>query len=369
MQSLAPPRCLPLLALFIIVSACTRDSVAQLDPDLSPERLAAVDAHFARYDGARPGYAVGIVAGGELVHARGFGQANLSHGLPITPDTVFNIASLSKQVTAAALGLLIVDGDVALDSPVAAYIAEWPEAFAAVEVQHLVYMTSGVPEYYTLERPDGRDWQLDYFTVDDALSVVMAQPALEFTPGSRWAYNNSNYQLIAEIVERVSGMPFSEFVRIRMFEPLGMHDSLVNDDLATVIARRATGYNVDNDSYRREIRRAPHYGGSGVFSTVRDLARWSMAYESHALGSQELTELLLSTRRFDHDKTNDAFGLVWGEYRGQRTLWYEGGDLGFSSYMVRVPDSGLTIIVLSNLGTGNAAREARAVLDLLFASD
>ena len=119
-------------------------------------------------------------------------------------------------------------------------------------------------------------------------------------------------------------------------------------------------------SYRQEIRRSPHFGGSGLFTSVEDLARRSRSLETHSLGGPELTALLLSTMKFQHDKTNDAFSLVWGNHRGHRTPWYEGGDLGFSSYMVRLPDDEVTVIVLSNLGTGRAADHARRVLDVLL---
>jgi CubicO group peptidase (beta-lactamase class C family) len=189
---------------------------------------------------------------------------------------------------------------------------------------------------------------------------------LEFAPGSRWSYRNTNYQLIAEVVKRVSGVRFAEFSRREIFAPLGMTATHVNDDVARVVPERVTGYNRTTEgAYRREIRRSPHYGGSGVFSSIEDLARWVKSLRDHSLGGPALTELLLSTRRFDHAKVNDAFGLVWGEFEGHRTLWYEGGDAGFSAYMVRLPDDDLSVIVLSNLGTGNAAGRAGRVLRLL----
>jgi CubicO group peptidase (beta-lactamase class C family) len=149
-----------------------------------------------------------------------------------------------------------------------------------------------------------------------------------------------------------------------------MTSTHVNDDLGRVVPRRVTGYNeVSRGVYRQEIRRAPHYGGSGLFTTVEDLARWDASFETNALGGPRLTALLLRTERFDHPKANDAFGLVWGQHRGRRTLWYEGGDAGFSAYMIRLPDDRLSVIVLSNLGTGQAAATGKRVLDVLLPSD
>jgi CubicO group peptidase (beta-lactamase class C family) len=333
---------------------------------LPASRAEAQDALFAPYDRLdRPGYAVGIVQRGRLVYARGFGGANLDYEIPITKASVFNVASLAKQFTAACIGILVVRGRLSLDDEVQRHIPEFPSYPGPVRVKHLVYMTSGLPEYYTLPRPGGRTWDRDYFTVDDAISTVLREPRLRFAPGTQWSYSNINYMLLAEIVRRVSGLTLAEFARREIFEPLGMRHSRFNDDLGVVVPNRVTGYNArPSGGYQQEIRRSPHFGGSGLLTTVDDLARWDRSFTTHELGGTELTALLLSTMRFNHEKANDAFGLVWGSYRGFRTVWYEGGDLGFNSYMVRLPDEQFTVIVLSNLGAGRAGDHARRVIDV-----
>ena len=342
----------------------TRASVAHADA----ARLARVDSVFARYDRSDgPGYAVGIVQGERLVYARGFGSANLDHRIAITPTTVFNVASLSKQFTAACIAILIRRGKLSLEDDVRRFVPEMPAYPHTIRLKHLIYMTSGLPEYYTLPRPGGRSWDLDYFTVNDALGATFAQRDLQFAPGSRWAYSNVNYMLLAEIVRRASGVSFAEFARREIFEPLGMNQSHFNDDLSRVVPNRAAGYNVrSSGTYQQEQRRSPHFGGSGLFTSIEDLVKWNRSFRTHELGGPELTALLLSTMKFDHEKANDAFGLVWGTFNGNRTLWYEGGDLGYSSYMVRLPDAGLTVIVLSNIGTGRAADHARRILDIFI---
>ena len=327
-----------------------------------------IDSIFAQYDRANaPGYAVGVLHQGRLVYAKGFGGANLDHGIRITPASVFNVASLSKQFTAASIGILVRRGRVSLEDEVRRHVPEFPHYPGPVRIKHLLYMTSGLHEYYTLARPGGRSWNVDHFTTSDAIEAALSQASLKFPPGSRWEYSNVNYMLLARIVERVSGLPFGEFTRREIFDPLGMASSSFNTDLGAVIPGRVTGYNADDSGgYRQEVRRSPHYGGSGLFTSVDDLARWSRSFETHSLGGPELTALLQSTMRFDHPKVNDAFGLVWGETAGRRTLWYEGGDAGFSAYMVRVPDDQLTVIVLSNLGTGRSADHGRRVLELIL---
>ncbi|MGH7577156.1 MAG: serine hydrolase domain-containing protein [Longimicrobiales bacterium] len=336
--------------------------------DVDSATVARIDSLFSQYDRPdAPGYAIGIVQKDRLVYGRGFGIANLDYEIPITPSSVFNVASLSKQFTAACIGILIRQGRLSLEDEVKLHLPQFPDFPGPIRVKHLVYMTSGLPEYFTLKRPAGRSWDLDYFTVDEAIATVLRQPRLRFAPGTEWAYSNINYMLLAEIVERVSGGSFAEFARREIFEPLGMVSSHFNDDLGIVVPNRVTGYNVrESGEYQQEIRRSPHFGGSGLFTTVEDLVRWDRSFETHALGGPELTALVLSTMKFEHDKANDAFGLVWGSYRGLRTIWYEGGDVGFSSYMVRLPDERLTVIVLSNLGTGRAGDHAGQILDVLL---
>ena len=280
-----------MLALLVFSSRNQAQNTTRLD-EVSASKI---DALFAKHAGTdRPGYAVGVIEHGGLAYAKGFGSANLDHRIPISPGSVFNVASLSKQFTAACVGLLITRGRLSLESEVREFIPEFPKRFGA----------------------------------------------------------------------------YSEFARREIFEPLGMSRTHVNDDLGRVVPGRVTGYNeLEGGGYRQELRRSPHYGGSGVLTTLEDLARWDRNLRDHTLAGKPLTELLLQTRRFRHDKTDDAFGLVWGQYRGERTLWYEGGDAGFSSYSVKLPKQDLSVIVLSNLGSGRAAEYGRAVLDILFRKD
>lgn len=358
-----------LLPLALIVGAIPQATVPgqTITDRLTESQVARIDAIFADAAArAGPGYSVGVVRDGQLAFARGYGLANLDHGVPLTPTSVLNIASLSKQFTGAAVALLVVDRELSLDDSLGELLADVPDAHAGVTVAHLVYMTSGIPEYYEQERPGGRTWTRDYFEVDDAIAASLAQPP-DFVPGTEWSYSNVNYMLLTRIVERVSGESFASFARRRIFEPLGMANTHVNDDVTRVVRGRATGYNPrEGGGYHHHVRSSPHFGGSGVFSTVEDLARWDRNLSTHALAGPAFTELLLGRRRFDHDKTNDAFGLVWGDFGGRRMLWYEGGDTGFSSYMARLLDEQLTVIVLSNLGTGRSRDRAHEVLAALL---
>ena len=358
-------------------------------PSLSPSLVSRIDAIFAPFDhDGSPGYALGVVRDGELVFAKGYGRANLDYNIPITPHTSFHLASLSKQFTAAAVALLVLDGKLSLDTPVATYFPEITHFHSDLRIKHLIYFTSGLPEYTTLPRPNGMPWfSFYYFTTDEAIAATLRAPALEFAPGTRWEYSNVNYMILTKIVEQVSGMPFSTFLQRRIFTPLGMSRSVLDDDTTLVIPDRATGYADRADEeirkklesvgvriregtgYAQLMRVSPHFGGSGVFSTLEDLARWTANFESNKLAGPAFTKAMLQRVRFAHDKDNDAFGLVFGRFAGRDIIWFSGGDLDASTFMGRIPSEHLAVICLSNMPTGNSEDKARKVLSVLFATE
>jgi CubicO group peptidase (beta-lactamase class C family) len=344
-----------------------------------------IDAIFASFDrDGSPGYAVGVVKNGKLVYARGFGRADLDYNMPITPRTSFHLASLSKQFTAAAVALLILDGKLSLDTPVDDFFPGVKKYGADLRIKHLIYFTSGLTEYMSLPRLSATPWfSFHYFTIDEAIATSLRTSKLKFAPGTQWEYSNINYMLLAKIVERVAGMPLSEFLSARVFKPLGMNASQLNDDATIVIPNRATGYADRSDErvtqhlksagievrkgtgYMRLPRVSPHYGGSGVFSTVEDLAKWDESFGSDRLAGPAFTKLMLHREKFEHDKDNDALGLVVGSFRGRQMIWFSGGDIDASSFMARLPEERLTVICLSNIPMGNAEGKARDILGVL----
>lgn len=369
------------------VAACLAlcAGLATAQPALTDAERGRIDAIFKPHDHDSPGYAVGVVKNGVLVFARGYGRAELDNNIPIGPHTAFHLASLSKQFTAAAVALLVLDGKLSLDTPVAQFFPQAQKFGPALQVKHLIYFTSGLPDYTTQERPNHDPWfAFHYFTIDDAIAASLAAPALKFAPGTRWDYSNINYMLLARIVEQISGMPLSAFLQQRVFKPLGMSDSLLDDDATAPIPRRATGYaDRANEQVRQQLksvgvdvrpgtgwlrlpRVSPHYGGSGVFSSIEDLAKWDHNFDQPQLQGPAFTALMLRREKFEHDKSNDAFGLVHGEHHGRPMIWFSGGDLDSSTYMARLPDDHLTVICLSNNPLGDAQGKAQQVLEILL---
>ena len=274
------------LAFLLVVLASA--ALAHGAPALSADAVSRIDAIFAPFDrDGSPGYALGVVRDGQLVFAKGYGRANLDYNIPITPRTSFHLASLSKQFTAAAVALLVIDGKLTLETPVATYFPEINRFHSDMRIKHLLYFTSGLPEYTSLPRTNGAPWfSFYYFTTDEAIAATLNAPALEFAPGTRWEYSNVNYMILTKIVEQAGGAPFSAFLQRRIFAPLGMTGSFLDDDTTLVIPNRATGYADRADGeirrklesvgihiregagYAQLIRVSPHFGGSGVFSTI-----------------------------------------------------------------------------------------------------
>ena len=175
-----------------------------LSSDLD-RNIDAIFASFARNDS--PGYVLGLIKDGKLVFAKGYGEANLDDHIPLNPQSAFHLASVSKQFTAAAIALLILDGKLSLEDSVSKYIPETKKYGDGIRIKHLIYMTSGLHEYLTVGRQSGQPWMgFYYFTRDEAVSAALKPNSLEFAPGTRWAYSNTNYMILTKIVEQVSGL-------------------------------------------------------------------------------------------------------------------------------------------------------------------
>ena len=344
-----------------------------------------IDQLFAHIDSTTPGYIVGVIEKGNFLVNRGYGMAHLGYDIPITSRSSFNIASLSKQFTAACIAILIMEGELSLTDNISQYLPDVPDYPETIQVQHLIYMTSGIPEYHQQPRTNRPDWSsLHYFTLDTAIAASFNSGILDYKPGSQWSYSNINYMLLTRIVEKVSGMPFSRFAKERLFTPLGMDQTLVHDDIFQVIPNEVKGYNpregvdleyfaqtgyapmhIDTSGFYQYHRNSPHYGGSGVYTSLEDLKKWVDNFETRSFGGDAFYDLMHKRVRFEHSKDNDAFGLAFGNFNGHEIVWYEGGDSGFSSYMMRFPKNQLTIICLSNLGTGHAVSYANRLVDIL----
>ena len=231
--------CLVLCAAILSTSAGQAEGGAR-----QPGDNAAIDAVFSDVGSSGPGYAVGIIKDGHVLVAKGYGLANIEDDVPITSGTVFHLASLSKQFTASAVALLILDHKIALDDRVSQYIPETAKYGPSLRVEHLVYMTSGLHEYTDVPRPDGLPWfSAYYFTRDQCNCRISGRTlALSMRLEQSGPIRNVNYMVLTKIVEKASGESFGRFMHERVFAPLQMNSSLIDDDTSLVVPHRAIGY-------------------------------------------------------------------------------------------------------------------------------
>lgn len=333
-------------------------------PDSVARRVDAVFAQLDRRDS--PGCALGIYRDGRLAYARGYGSANLELGVPLTPASVFDIGSTSKQFTAMSILLLAREGKLGLDDEVRRYIPGLPDYGARMTIRHLLHHTSGIRDYTTLMTLAGERTE-NWTTDDDALGIITRQEALNFPPGSQWQYSNSGYFLLSLVVKRVSGQSLRRFAQTRIFEPLGMAHTHIHDDHGMVVSNRATGY-VPADSagpFRIEMSDFEQTGDGSVFTTVEDLLKWDENFYTAAVGGRDLIADMVRPGTLDDGKPLDyAAGLFVDHYRGLKTVHHGGAWAGYRAQLLRFPDQHRSIACLCNLGAADPEGLAQQVADI-----
>lgn len=376
-----------ILSIFILIGliSCNTGNADNAQALLNKETIENIDSLFYEYDRLNsPGFAIGIIQDSTVLYKSGYGAASLDYSIPIDNNTAFDIASVSKQFTAACIALLIMEGKLDLNTPAKNYIPELSNYQDTIRIKHLIYNTSGLTDYFKLPRMNKSSWlDFHYFDIEEAIKTSLKQDTLLFTPGDKWDYSNVNFMLLTKVVEKISGMPFADFIKERLFKPLGMESTLVNDDITTIIKNRATPYNPRNALYVKAYnkegikisengdwiqhnRNSPHYGGSGIISTIDDLIKWEQNFFNQKYGGAEFYSLMHQTMQFNHDRTNQAFGLYFGSYKEKKFVAWEGATYGISSQIIRFPDQKVAIIVLSNLGSGAASDKANRIADILI---
>jgi len=356
-----------LLCLAVAVLLGGRDAGAQ--QTWSADLAARVDKLFERIDKpTSPGCALALVRDGRVVYTRGYGMANLDHDIVITPSTVFHVASVSKQFTAAAILLLARDGKLSLDDDVRKHVPELPNFGPTITIRHLIHHTSGLRDQWELLILAGWRYSLDLITDDDVLQVMARQKDLNFRPGAEHVYCNTGYTLLATIVKRVSGQTFREFTAARLFKPLGMTRTFFRDDHAEIIKGQAYGYVPDRDTFRLSVTNFDTAGATSLHTTVEDLALWDRNFHDGRVGGRDLLAALARKGSLANgEELAYASGLVHGTYRGLPTVGHGGSDAGYRADFLRFPDQRTSVVCLCNLSTANPSELTRRVADIYLA--
>lgn len=323
-----------------------------------------VDALFSRYTAAgSPGAVVGIMRGGTIELCKGYGLASIELGVPIGPATRFRIASVSKQFTVTAALMLAAEGKLELSDPPHKYLPEL--APLPVTIDQMMRNCSGLPDFLELLRLGGHGLDKPARPAE-LLAACLRNRHLNFAPGSRFLYSNTNFLLLGLIVERLAKKALGEFLAERIFKPLGMTGTMLAPEIDTVIPGLATGYLGDATSgFRRAAHAYPQGGEGGLTSTVEDLLIWSRHFDQPTLSPKTLPAQLAAAAPLLGDHANKyRRGVQADDLRGLATIGHGGLWPGFRTEFLRVPDADLTVVVIANLGSIDPWRQARAIAAL-----
>ncbi len=328
-----------------------------------------VDKIFASWDKKdSPGCALAVIKDGKIIYERGYGMANLDHDIPITPTSVFHVASISKQFTAMAIWLLAEQGKLSLDDEVRKYIKEMPDFGYPITIRHLLHHTSGLRDQWSLLAMAGWRISNDVIKDEDILDLISRQKALNFKPGDEYLYSNTGYTLMAMIVKKVSGQSLREFADANIFKPLGMTSTFFRDDHAVVVKNQAYGYEpAANQSFRLSVPNFDTVGASSLLTTVEDMAKWDQNFYDKRIGGAVIEKMQATATLNSGQKINYASGLVVDRYRGLRIVEHAGADAGYRAHFMQFPDQRFSVVVLANVSFIFPNTLARKVADIYLA--
>lgn len=310
----------------------------------APSLLADVDALMSRYTGDVPGASLLIVKDGTPIVRRGFGYADLEKHIKAGPETNYRMASVTKQFTAASILLLKQDGKLRLEDPIRNYLPELPDSDGKITIYHLLTHTGGLIDYEDLV-PADRTAQLND---DDVLRMIATQHKLYFEPGTAFRYSNGGYVLLGLIAQRVSKMDLADFMKQRIFQPLGMdHTLMYEHGHGPEVQHRAYGYSQVDGKWTKTDQSVTSAtrGDGGIYSSIDDLAKWDAALYSDKLLSDDSRQAAFTP----HDPSGDPdSGYGFGWRISDDTIWHSGESMGFRNVIVRWPKHHMSVIILSN---------------------
>jgi CubicO group peptidase (beta-lactamase class C family) len=335
----------------------------------SPSMADRIDRVFSAYtEPGSPGCAVGVYQDGAVAFARGYGLADLQHGAPITPRTPFTTGSLSKQFTAASVLWLAREGKLSLDDPVRRHVPELDPMHdvGPVTVRQLIHHTSGMRDWWALVNLAGMRFD-DGYRPDDVLALAARQKALNFAPGTAYAYSNTSYIVLGLIVQRVSGSTLRAFADSVFFRPLGMPVSRFLDDHTELIPGRAAAYAPRGGGYALNVWANDLVGQGGVVTTLEELQRWDENFYTGRVGGDGFVRAMEEPGRLVSDSAlTYAFGLNVESWRGVREVSHTGSTGGYRSALFRYPSQHTSVALLCNVSTANTTTFAHRVAEIVL---
>ncbi|UCF21002.1 MAG: beta-lactamase family protein [Gemmatimonadota bacterium] len=328
------------LLLPVYFTGCDSQGPSETEAEFWARTEAFVTQHM---DPQGSGFAFVVVHDSAIAFARGWGMANIASGVPFSPNTPSCAASLTKQFTAVAVLILYEDELLTLETPILSILPELPAAWSAITIHHLLTHQSGIPNYTDIVGDEPSS--IDGLTNEDALNLVLADPILDFPPGTNASYSNTGYLILAMIVERLAGSSYSDFLSENIFEPLGMTSTFVSDESVVYPPNAAQPYDEHNHLYEYTLYT---YGATGIYTTLNDYAKWDLALYTDAIVRQSTLQLAFTG--YTGGDNNFGYGWMIGTHRGSRSLRHGGFSTGFLNYVLRIPGKRFTYLFLSNGG-------------------
>ncbi|HEY2466232.1 MAG TPA: serine hydrolase domain-containing protein [Terracidiphilus sp.] len=353
----------PARALAVLAAIAAPLAFAQSPlPPLDAQHIQAID-NFVAAEMAHqkiPGLALGIYSRGTILLAKGYGQANVELSVPVRPETIFQSGSVGKQFVSAAIMMLVEEGKISLDDSITKYFPEAPATWKPILIRNLLSHTSGLSEYESDNRtgPKGPFYLRLDFAEEELTTRIEAMP-IEWAPGSKWDYRNTNYVLLGIIIHKVTGKFYADFLSERIFKPLGMPSTRLISE-ADIIPNRAAGYELHDGQLKNQSWVSPTFNSTGdgaLYFNVIDLAKWDAALYTTQLLKQSSLDRIWTVYPLNDGKPNPAgYGFAWfvGEQNHHKRIEHGGAWQGFTTDISRYPDDSLTVVVLTNLDAGHS---------------
>ncbi|MEP7232982.1 MAG: serine hydrolase domain-containing protein [Ginsengibacter sp.] len=354
-----------LIIILTIIFGCTIKTFAQSLPDSTIKKI---DSLFLKWNTANsPGCTVGIVRNDSLIFSKGYGMANLEYAISNEPQTLFHMASVSKQFTACSIVLLAKQGKLKLDDDIHKWLPWFPDLKEKITIRNLLNHTSGIRDQWQLLAISGTRLD-DVITQDQIIKILSKQQALNFKPGDKYSYSNSGFTMLAEIVKAVSGQTLRQFTDSAIFKPLGMTNTHFHDDYTEIEKNRSYSYDrKDSIHFTNAVLSYSVAGATSLFTNINDMSKWVMNFYDHKVGDQKDIDMLTQKGKLNSGKElSYALGIVNDTWKGWRQYSHGGSDAGYRTYVTVFPDLKMGFMVFSNLGDFNPGEKVYQMADFFI---
>ena len=307
---------------------------------------------FSNWTADTPGGAVAVISKGKLIYEQYFGMANMENEESFSKRTLTDIGSISKQFTTCLIALLEEENKLSIEDDIRKYLPELSAYSETVKIKHLIFHTSGIRDYEALEMIQGRHYFDKHMSNQYVVDLMSRQKALNFVPNTEFEYSNSNYILLAEIIERVSGKPLNEIAKEKIFAPLGMKHTFFHINQGEDFEHKAIGYEPGDSGYKRPLYQSHLIGDGGLYTTLSDMMKWDRNFYNNQLGNKNESML---ERMKDREPLSDGmlnsmgFAQVFTPHPFGKNSWSHGGSGGgYRSFYIRFEGPQFSVIVLSN---------------------